>query len=100
MQLLEKIGLSRNYFMEELLVAAEESKCLRYYHTSLLWECYLFKNQKNDNKILPKANEKVYAALEFLSHSIKKDPQLKVSDLSICFLEAFDMVFPKLFNAE
>ena len=42
-QIQESLGLSRKYFMEQLLLEAEPNKTLRYHHIPLFWECFFFK---------------------------------------------------------
>ena len=44
-QIQESLGLSRKYFMEQLLMEAEPNKILRQYHIPLFWECFFFKIQ-------------------------------------------------------
>jgi hypothetical protein len=39
-------------------------------------------------------------ALEFLSKSIKKDPDLLQSDFLVMFLETFNMIFPKYLSTD
>ncbi len=40
------------------------------------------------------------SALEFLSKQIKKDASKLNSDFCVCFLEAFDLIFPKYLRLE
>ena len=90
---MDKIGLSRKYFMEQLIAQAEPSKTLRFYNVPYFWENELFK--KKDGEEIDKQSKKVQSALEFISKNIKKDGNLSSSDFSVCFLEAFNCMFPK-----
>ena len=96
---MEQIGISRRYFMEQLILKAEASKTLRFYDLDHFWEQELFKKNQDTNEIEKDGKfNKVLEALDFLSKFIKKDATLKSSDFCVCFLESFNMIFPKYFE--
>ena len=68
---------------------------MRHYHIDLFWEHCYFKSPNKDKK----AYDKVLNALEFLSKHVKRDANLDNSDFCICFLEAFNMIYPKFFES-
>jgi len=97
MSLIQKIGLSRKYFMEQLLIQADAGKTLRYYDAEHFWEDELFKRKNVGIKQPPQGQaKKVLEALEFLSKNVKKDVVLSKSDFCVCFLEAFNGIFPRV----
>ena len=76
--LMKKMGLSRNYFMEQELMKAESEKTAQFYNLDLQLDEEFFKKkpmtpaqQKNDPK-----NIKMENALDFLSKNIKRDASL------------------------
>lgn len=94
--LIHKIGLSRKYFMEQFLIQADAGKTLRYYDAEHFWEDELFKKKNVNIKQPPQGQaKKVLDALEFISKNIKKDVLLNKSDFCVCFLEAFNGIFPR-----
>ena len=94
--LINKIGLNRKYFMEQLLIQADAGKTLRFYDAEHFWEDELFKKKNVNIKQPQNQAKKVLEALEFLSKNVKKDVVLSKSDFCVCFLEAFNGIFPKV----
>ncbi len=93
--LLDTIGLSNKFFMEQLIYESDPSLVLRRYNIERFWELAFFKTKSLNFSDVSKRIEKVSAALEFLSKNIKKDPHLVQSDFLVIFLETFNMIFPK-----
>ena len=79
--------------MEQLIAQAEPDKTLRYYNVPHFWENELFKKREGEG--IDEKTQKVKHALEFISKNIKKDGALSSSDFCVCFLEAFNCMFPK-----
>ena len=95
--LLDTIGVSKKFFMEQLIYESERDKDLvaRRYNIEVYWEFAFFRNKSKNFGNPNKGPEKVNLALEFLSKNIKKDPLLVQSDFLVLFLETFNMIFPK-----
>ena len=68
----------------------------RFYDAENFWEDELFKKINVDIKQPQNQAKKVLEALEFLSTNVKKDVKLSKSDFCVCFLEAFNGIFPKV----
>lgn len=98
--LLDTIGLSQKFFMEQLIFEREPDKVLRKYQIDLFWEQAFFKTKTSNFSSTMKGPDKVVTALEFLSKTIKKDAQLVQSDFLVIFLETFNMIFPKYLSTE
>ena len=66
--LIQKIGLSRKYFMEQLLIQADSGKTLRLYNAEHFWEEEMFKKKNVNIKEPPQGKaKKVFEALQFLN---------------------------------
>lgn len=76
--LLDTVGLSKKFFMEQLMYESERDKDLvaRKYNIEVFWEHAFFKTKSKSFKNPNEDSDKVIAALEFLSKNIKKDPLL------------------------
>ena len=74
--LLDTVGLSQKFFMEQLIFEREPDKVLRKYQIDLFWEQAFFKTKIANFQSSLKGPDKVVTALEFLSKNVKKDAQL------------------------
>jgi len=86
------VGFGRKYELESKLMQREEDKTLQFYSVEQFLEYDFFKGK---SEYMSKKIERFYSAIEFVSKSLKKDPSPKNSDLIVCFLEAFNLNFPK-----
>ena len=86
------VGFGRKYELEAKLMEREEDKTLQYYSAEQFLENDFFKGKSD---YMPKKIERFYAAIEFISKFLKNAPSPKNSDLIVCFLEAFNLNFPK-----
>jgi hypothetical protein len=91
------VGFGRKYELEAKLMEREEDKTLQYYSVEQFLELEFFKGKSEH---MSKKIDRFYAAIEFISKSLKKDPSPKNSDLIVCFLEAFNLNFPKQLKLE
>lgn len=92
MRITEFMGLHRNYFLEKSLLTAQIDQVLPFYILEDHLEESFFKGQGAVDK-LPKT-KRFRESLEFLNKQIKKDASLTNSDFIVCFLEAFNLIFP------
>ena len=82
--------------METSLMTACADQVLPYYVLEEHLDDHFFKSQGSIDK-QPKT-KRFKEALEFLNKQIKKDPAISNSDFIVCFLEAFNLIFPDKMN--
>lgn len=93
--LIETLGLPRVYFLEHAMVQRHKKEVMQCFDVAMWWEAHFFKANDETAALRMK---KVTQGLEFLAKYIKKDSEAKTSDFCVCFLEAFNMMFPKQFD--
>jgi len=92
-KIMRKLGLSKNYYLEDLLMQRDPERVLIYYSKKQYINSEFFQAKANNEEA--KENQKIVLdALEFLNKELKKNPSIQSSDFPICFLEAFNLQFP------
>lgn len=90
----ESMGLHRNYFLEQKLMLARADQTLPFYDYEEHLDQEFFRKKDSESVDKQPRTKMFVSALEFLNKNIKKDASINSSDFIVCFLEAFNVMFP------
>ena len=96
--IIKRLGIHRNYFLEERMLQKKPKKTLQYYNLEQYLEEEFFRKRVSQGEIDSK-QKRFISSLEFLNKNIKKDPSINNSDFIVSFLETFHMIFPAQLNS-